>query len=1687
MTAGSVLKWGADKPISGCDTPDTPNEDGFFMNSGVFWPLDEMCEESPIVLPLFDGENVPEGNVKIKARCQYAFSKGEAPNIVFGPYSGFSDWWKDEKEFHSVEKINFIPTLEHSYCFADYDDRCLSVNPPDSVRDVFHAAEEKGYNAGILFEYGADSPIIGNSYWADEDGFYTNTWTCPLDSESPYPFAMPLFSRNNTPEGKVRIKVRCKYVFTTMQEGAYGLAPVILGSGDWTGWVEDTHTFARSDVPVPSIDKTYGYDGIKYIYAGDKLSISFRVPKSDYANIKLEDDEILKVLFSYGAKTPNLKEDINPITEGEFEGYYRGWNAETVKQGNELRTAPVTGGVEGDEIHDLSDDYITVTVPLFGHVGGDHPIDLPYDGYKDGIYLGLEYVIMDKADCPDQDYETIDWNKAFEGEYSAKLYKNPTTIVSLRYDADEVDAGIYEGDNKVEPYSVTEPSGDIPNTEYYALDKTVSYNFKTETKDTGYKINKVAYTAGKTKANWATSKSFSPVDGALIAVNSQAIYAAVLTKEGETEALSPDAKGVYSASFMDTINFKIKKGNTTITPAKIVTKVGKKVIETLDNGESSPKFYDFGAYYGQKVTIELYEEGIANAVTTCSVQVTAPISSVTLKNKNVLIPAIDGGVVTSVVTVNNGANVNNLGFKFEGTDAATGDPAYVDSVDYLDVTLENGVLTIAPKEKCEVGRCVDIVFYDKENTKTDCDNQVIKDKKYTITAKAPAWANKTPNASLVSANDYQLEFKVTAPSGVKFDGKYWAAVKLSSNKNTAKGIKEGLDVNDNVKYVKINPDGTISQVLLNAFKYKEEYGSGEVTTLGEGCGTSVTADVYIVRTLNGAEPEADESNILASTKHRTLTVSTKKPYYADKITLKKTAAASKLYAGEWDPTTEDYKHVLVATIDFGKSATYTRAEDWEIANINELSDQGITVEKSGSNGIAVTTTIQKTVKAGTYTIKVQTVPPAGGVPVTASVNITVLPTPSGYDFDGIAAHEIGAGITVYRKPGTAVSYKINPVIYSQDGAVLKNVSINYELKKKKVDSSNPGEYIYEPVEGLSISKGTLKISKDFTKEENCDYVFSFNDGRFFDTGYFNINIIEDNISPASFGFANAGGQEVFPDKTEMTLLEYSNLGWSEGISFESLPAQFGIEEMWAEDLPRAGFLLLDSSNNVVSEDLIKSISIPNPAYIKKTGNITLSATTIDGTKLTKNIKIVADGAQVYNRLCIESGAVESESALLESGDACTAIAGTRTTAEYLIYLANSSGTSVNTKNNISGDTLSVKGAKIIENKHGDFLKIVMTQKVATITRKHGKEKTTYTLQNDSFDLPVLKAKARKGDVVYSGVCDNSQEMRFDLTGDYTEANYVRVYSSNSAFNSYIVSGNFNVNENTVTLSIDPEASQNLKPGSYPFTMELYDDDGNVLCKPTSLSLKVSKLKKSFKFTNKYVMSMTDMPSVDLSVTESGVYYYTPYVLYNANVKGSYDNSNNILNYLEFEGDDEIGTLKIKNGADLTGIKSLTGYVGYHIIYLDGTSEDRLEKVTVNIKNQIGKYSVTLNKKNNSPSGEIVEIKDAKGNVCDVTAIKLIDSKKNSPYIEEIVVCGDDEPGLEGEIVVNCSDPADPSARLKKGTYKATAIAILENSAYVPQEDAENPGTYLPPTEEDFAKYGVEVTITVKVPSGTIYI
>ncbi|MDD6401915.1 MAG: hypothetical protein PUG10_09950, partial [Lachnospiraceae bacterium] len=545
-------------------------------------------------------------------------------------------------------------------------------------------------------------------------------------------------------------------------------------------------------------------------------------------------------------------------------------------------------------------------------------------------------------------------------------------------------------------------------------------------------------------------------------------------------------------------------------------------------------------------------------------------------------------------------------------------------------------------------------------------------------------------------------------------------------------------------------------------------------------------------------------------------------------------------------------------------------------------------------------------------------------------------------------------LNIYHNPKKDITAKVKPVMYDQDGKVIKSAKFTYKIEKN-------GEPLPATATTLTVKSGVVKVPKGFSLESGAEYklIATGTVGKTVEAAPVTIKIIEANPKIESI---EIGGTDV-ETISDITLKEYfeivENLSIKEGDSLDYLPATIGL----ADDIKTDAIVINEDKGGTTTpvEDLsvIKEVKIPNPAYITKAGKIAISVTTMAG--ITKKIEftIVADTDATYDAL--EVSAIDGTEPIEpdDSAGKNWTVKGS-TLQNYVIYLKDSDGTET-TKKNISGDKLSVKGAKIVKNWHGDCIQIVMTSKTATITRKHGSKIVgTYSITNDAFKLKAPKVTADRSLKLYTNFA-TTQTVNYTLDKVYDDLDrldHLRISSTNADINEWIQSGNivYNVlDKKTFSITVDGDASK-VKAAKYPITVEFVDGGGASICPATTTNLEFKTLKKSFKPVTSYTMSDSDMTSVVFKASSSaGVDSIKLNSILNDNIKGKY---NSIDNILEVDNVTENGPyLKIQDGESLASAgKSITGYVKYTVNYADGSHEDKLDKVTIKIAKNVHKYT-----------------------------------------------------------------------------------------------------------------------------------
>ncbi|MBD5492013.1 MAG: hypothetical protein HDR16_07855 [Lachnospiraceae bacterium] len=356
------------------------------------------------------------------------------------------------------------------------------------------------------------------------------------------------------------------------------------------------------------------------------------------------------------------------------------------------------------------------------------------------------------------------------------------------------------------------------------------------------------------------------------------------------------------------------------------------------------------------------------------------------------------------------------------------------------------VVTAKTAEKADVAGTYEIINdSDKEGSKAVLATVVIK-------TTAPAWnGTATPNASQTNSTDIEAVLSMSLPQvAAPLDEdasdnayKYYYEVKTKVTKNDTNITPyEAVGKDDyTARYYKVdNPSKALAQKVT---LFGGELGAGGAATFG--------AEVRLIQVLVATDQQADETyadgslkdtpqgTIIATSKPKTLTLTTKTPYYAEKLTLKKTKAASGVYTGQ--------KDIPVATVDFGKNTTYNRDVDVEVEIVEfsgstTATDNNVTAKISEGQ---ILVSVGKNVKAQKYTVKVtQSEKNGAGLYdkqarlVNATLPITVV--------QGINTIDASAQSTIYVADTNKkkVNAKITTV-YNKDGVKPKTAKAAYAV------------------------------------------------------------------------------------------------------------------------------------------------------------------------------------------------------------------------------------------------------------------------------------------------------------------------------------------------------------------------------------------------------------------------------------------------------------------------------------------------------------------------------------------------------------------------------------------------------------------------------------------------------------------
>ena len=995
-------------------------------------------------------------------------------------------------------------------------------------------------------------------------------------------------------------------------------------------------------------------------------------------------------------------------------------------------------------------------------------------------------------------------------------------------------------------------------------------------------------------------------------------------------------------------------------------------------------------------TLTVIVNGAEKPLATLSLKVAPVISSVTVakatgSNKDIITQTI-GTSVDYVVTPVDKKSADELGVKVnENAKNALKEDA-VKLAKKADGTY---ILTVATTVETPAEGAAKIDIYNK-NDQTEGAAEITPLTTLTVNTTRPTWGvdkdNKggaTPTVKSVSANDIAISLDMTLPNSAsdKVEGaKYYYEVKTTAVDKT----KSDYTANGKARYYEAATNGKTTRASIQVID----------KDFGKGRSEKFTAEVKLVLYKNPDSNDSGDTTVpagtlIATSKPVTLNnLATQAVYFADKITLKKEKAASGIYTGQ---TAE------VASVDFGKNATYNRDQDvavWvkEYKDSQKPADAIISVKTTKKeiggqetdltvNGGKVTLVVGKDVKPGKYTLCAAQTSGTGilddTIQATATMQFTVV--------QGIKTIEASSAKTIYvsdKKAGTA---KIAAVY--NDGTPDKKpkaAKVTYQIGK--VENGTFAE-VETYKDWVAVKNGTVTVKKGYTAGKITDDKFAvnvkaadFGDNTAADYVEYtivtesqklgNIVLVKKTEGKETYEVVKAGtdGKIIIPnEETKKTYVRILN---------PDINKETGIakEEFVAPGL----YTLTFSKKNDVGVSADQAL-----AAKKVVTDVTVKALTTDG----GNVKAANDGKLKfsigYETVKDAKLQIATDSSYADFGTSNTTAITTPTGAPIKVKAIGTLGEeSIELSMHLVDYKVTVDGGATIVENNGDKdnlnITLVMKKNKAVLTLKNQKngKVADYTITNANFDAKKApKISLSKGQTLYAKYA-HEQTIKFTVdkwvpnnNGDKSAVKKIKVTTAPDTTSQKLYnlikadSKEITVSDTTLSDSAKTEieitfnSTENtdvIKNGILRFDF-VGENDAVVTQTSADVKITTALLKKSYKLTNKYSMSEQDAAKVTLTGKPVGVARkqgsdaldVTFDKILNANIKGEVnhfreafelDTANSQLKLLEpskaITNDGASGKYK--------GVNNLIGFVVYTVKYEDGTSEKFTTQLTIAI-------------------------------------------------------------------------------------------------------------------------------------------
>jgi len=805
----------------------------------------------------------------------------------------------------------------------------------------------------------------------------------------------------------------------------------------------------------------------------------------------------------------------------------------------------------------------------------------------------------------------------------------------------------------------------------------------------------------------------------------------------------------------------------------------------------------------------------------------------------------------------------------------------------------------------------------------------------------------TVKAEVISINDVSVKLGLTAPEGLTElnKGMYYYKVVITPQET------EGKEIPDEIKNATRNPfyiakEGEYREISLSLNRNSE----------GNGQAWNYDITVSMVQTTDNSFENITEKELFESN-CETLSVSTKNPYYQEKVTFKN--QVKQIY------TTQE--NVAVAQVVFDVNNSNPKVA--EVKDITELNGKGSALSVWEENGI-IYTAVPSDAMVGKHTVEVTLDAPAHMNKTVGTFSITVV--------KGIENMTVTIpSVEIYKQTGKTATVKAS-LVYNQDTTAPKTKKATWEIVKANGEAFAESDALYGM---LTMKNGTVTVNKGFvpseTESENqfCIKVKAadYTGNPVFATS----EVITLRNKPTEIGAIyvvtpiEGGYQVVVKDGSIITSDKLENT-FVVALKDEAEEKEFYTEEELNSLCISPEILTYKSSNKAVSVEKTEEVTLNATKTAK---NVKLTITANDGGKKKAVMKFTVDYA-APEALALE--VANGTQVLPETATREVSFAGT-TNTRLMVKVKQKTEDNWTDLDALVNYKLSIKGGKIVSSDTvNGIYEIVVTGKTATVTLDNkttgAKAKEVYKITNTAYSANKAPKTKTSSKLICGSLAERS--VTYTLSGTYdfkdkyvlvetdylsknkkTEENYNQFESAATNLNTLIpiTEGKFtlNFNENTI-----PAGSYKLK-----LTFGTGNDAESFAAdaKPVTVTLKAVKpkvIKGSFSPTKSYKIEAKAGASVVLAgkgknLVENSLVYKD---LKNANIKGK---QNNFLSYFELK-DNQLCLRSDLTPENITYLKSkagkndLTAYITYSVAYgNDGygnaTQVNKTIKLTVKLK------------------------------------------------------------------------------------------------------------------------------------------